>query len=269
MGELTRLGVLGWPVAHSRSPAMHNAALAAVGLTGWRYQRLPVPAELFDDAVRALPGSGFAGANVTIPHKEAALAVAGEATPTARAIGAANTLSFGADGSIRADNTDAPALVEVLDGARPATALVLGAGGSARAAIHALAGVGAEVVVWNRTAERAQALAAELGARAVARPGPADVLVNCTSVGLRDPGRTFTDLPLGADDLGDYASVVDLVYRQGETPLVREARLRGSRVVDGLEFLVAQGALSFRLWTGREAPRAVMREAAAYRTATL
>jgi shikimate dehydrogenase len=270
LGELTRLGVLGWPVAHSRSPAMHNAALKAVGLTGWRYQRLPVGPELFDDAVRALPRAGFAGANVTIPHKEAALAVAGRATPTARAIGAANTLSFGADGSIRADNTDAPALVELLCGARPATALVLGAGGSARAAVHALAGLGAEVAVWNRRAERARALAAELGARAVARPqAGADVLVNCTAVGLGDPERTFIDLPLGVDDLGHYESVIDLVYRPGGTLLLREARRRGSRVVDGLEFLVAQGALSFRLWTGREAPRAVMREAAADRTVSL
>jgi shikimate dehydrogenase len=264
LGRLTRLGVLGWPVAHSRSPAMHNAALATVGLSGWRYQRLPVAPELFDDAVRALPAAGFAGANVTIPHKEAALAAAGEATPTARAIGAANSLSFGADGSIRADNTDAPALVEVLGGARPATALVLGAGGSARAAVHALAGVGVAVTVWNRDAERAQALAAQLGARAVARPGTADVLVNCTSVGLRDPARTFTELPLGADDVGDYALVIDLVYRPGGTLLLHEARRRGSRVVDGLEVLVAQGALSFRRWTGREAPRAVMGEAAAY-----
>src|SRR4249919_1481247 len=102
---MPRLGVLGHPVGHSRSPAMHEAAYRALGLEGWHYQRLPVPPELFDETVRALPGAGFLGANVTIPHKEAALALAGEATDSARAIGAANTLTFRPDGSIHADNT--------------------------------------------------------------------------------------------------------------------------------------------------------------------
>ena len=107
---LTRLGVLGWPVAHSRSPAMHNAALRAVGLSDWRYQRLPIAPELLLETVRALPGVGFAGANVTIPHKQAALALADEATDAARAIGAANTLTFAPGGAVAADNTDAPGL---------------------------------------------------------------------------------------------------------------------------------------------------------------
>src|SRR6185437_2937145 len=106
-----RLGVLGWPVAHSRSPAIQNAALAAAGLHEWRYQLLPVPPGLFDETVTALSGAGFAGANVTIPHKQAALALAGEVSPRARAIGAANTLTFGPGGQIAADNTDAPALI--------------------------------------------------------------------------------------------------------------------------------------------------------------
>jgi shikimate dehydrogenase len=259
---LTRLGVLGWPVAHSRSPAMHNAALRAVGLTDWRYQRLPVAPELLAETVRALPGAGFAGTNVTIPHKEAALALADEATAVARAIGAANTLTFGADGAIAADNTDAPGLLAALGGRRPSTALVLGAGGSARAAVFALAQTGAAVAVWNRTPERAQALAAELGARAVAAPVPADVLVNCTSVGLADPSITFKELPLKADSVGEYACVVDLVYRDGDTVLAQEARRRGSQVIDGLEILVQQGALSFEGWTGRAAPVQVMRQGA-------
>ncbi|HEX7299380.1 MAG TPA: shikimate dehydrogenase, partial [Solirubrobacteraceae bacterium] len=138
MGRLTRLGVLGWPVAHSRSPAMQNAALAAAGLGGWRYQHLPVPPELFAETVPALPAVGFVGANVTIPHKEAALALADEATETARAIGAANTLSFGPDGAIAADNTDAAGLLGALGDERPRTAVILGAGGSARAAAYAL-----------------------------------------------------------------------------------------------------------------------------------
>ena len=105
---MKRLGVLGWPVSHSRSPQMHNAALAQLGLKEWHYQRLPVPPEVFDETVRGLPAAGFVGANVTIPHKEAALALADEATDAARAIGAANTLSFAADGAIAAANTDAP-----------------------------------------------------------------------------------------------------------------------------------------------------------------
>ena len=109
-----RLGVLGWPVAHSRSPAIQNAALAAAGLREWRYQLLPVAPELLAEVVPALPGAGFAGANVTIPHKESALALARTATPRARAIGAANTLTFGPDGEIGADNTDAPALIAAL-----------------------------------------------------------------------------------------------------------------------------------------------------------
>ncbi len=110
---MTRLGVLGWPVAHSRSPVMHNAALAALGLRDWHYQRLPVPPELFAETTRALEVAGFLGANVTIPHKEAALALADEPSDTAGAIGAANTLTF-KDGTIVAENTDAPGLIEAM-----------------------------------------------------------------------------------------------------------------------------------------------------------
>jgi shikimate dehydrogenase len=259
---LTRLGVLGWPVAHSRSPAIHNAALRAVGLDDWRYQRLPVPPELFAETVRALPGAGFVGANVTIPYKEAALALADEATPSARAIGAANTLRFAPSGAVAADNTDAPGLLAALGDRRPRSALILGAGGSARAAAYALARAGAAVKVWNRSADRARALAADLGVEAVASPAPAELLVNCTSVGLADPLTTFKELPLNADAIGEYACVVDLVYRAGGTRLVQEAQRRGSQVIDGLEILVQQGALSFAGWTGRAAPLEVMRQAA-------
>jgi shikimate dehydrogenase len=262
LGSLTRLGVAGWPVAHSRSPAMHNAALAAVGLERWRYQHLPLPPELFAEAVRALPAVGFAGINVTIPHKEAALALADDATATARAIGAANTLTFGPDGAVHADNTDAPGLIAALGDDRPRTAVVLGAGGSARAVVYALAQIGAAVKVWNRTAERARSLADEFGAEAVQELPPADLLVNCTSVGLVDPLRTFKDLPVEVDALGEYACVVDLVYRAGGTGLLREAKRTGSRAIDGLEILVRQGALSFERWTGRAAPLEIMRRAA-------
>jgi shikimate dehydrogenase len=260
---LTRLGVLGWPVAHSRSPQIHNAALRAVGLDDWRYQLLPVPPELFDDTVRALAQAGFRGANVTIPHKEAALKLASEATPRARAIGAANTLTF-ESGAIHADNTDAPALIDALAvSPRGKTALVLGAGGSARAAVWALLDAGAsEVRVWNRTPERANTLRRDIGGTPVREAAPADLLINCTSVGLDDPRATFKQLPLRADDLSRYECVVDLVYTSSETVLVQAARQRGVETVDGLELLVRQGALSFERFTGRKAPVDVMRSAA-------
>ncbi|MEY2534705.1 MAG: shikimate dehydrogenase, partial [bacterium] len=260
---LRRLGVVGWPVDHSRSPAMQNAALAATGLDGeYAYERVPVTPEAFAETVAGLQAAGFAGVNVTIPHKEAALAVATEASDDARAIGAANTLTFGGGGAIRADNTDAPGVLDALGDPLPRSALVLGAGGSARAVAYALRTAGADVAVWNRGPERGRLLAAELGVRAVEAPEPADVLVNCTSVGLGDTTRTFKDLPVSADDLGTYACVVDLVYREGGTGLLHEAEQRGCRVVDGLEVLVRQGARSFQIWTGRTAPLDVMRRAA-------
>jgi shikimate dehydrogenase len=260
---LRRLGVLGWPVDHSRSPAMQNAALAATGLDGeYAYERVAVaPGELAVTLPR-LAHAGFHGVNVTIPHKEEALALATEASPAARAIGAANTLTFGPDGAIRAENTDAPGLLDALGEPVPRTALVLGAGGSARAVAYALREAGAAVAVWNRSAERARRLAAGLGVAAVDGAAPAEALVNCTSVGLRDPAETFKELPLTSDDLGEYACVVDLVYRSGGTELLHEAERRGCRCVDGLEILVRQGARSFEIWTGRSAPLDVMRQAA-------
>jgi len=259
----TRLGVVGWPVAHSRSPAIQNAALAAVGLSDWRYQLLPTPPELLAETVLALPQAGFRGVNVTIPHKEAALALATDPTHRARAIGAANTLIFDADGRIVADNTDAPALIAALPFA-PAerTALVLGAGGSARAAAWALVHAGArEVRVWNRNPERADALSQELGVVAVSGADPADLLVHCTASGLDPADDAFKTLPVDADDLTEYECVVDLVYRHTETSLVQAARAHGVRVVDGRELLVRQGALSFELFTGRAAPIDLMRRA--------
>ncbi|HEU0317232.1 MAG TPA: shikimate dehydrogenase [Solirubrobacteraceae bacterium] len=265
-----RLGVLGWPVAHSRSPAMQRAAFAELGLRDWSYQLLPVPPELLVETVRALGGAGFVGANVTVPHKEAALALADEATLAARAIGAANTLSFAADGTIAAENTDAPGLLDALAGIGrdPAgsSALVLGAGGSARAVVWGLREAGADVGVWNRTPERARRLAAELGVRAVERAEPADILVNCTTVGL-DGYATglddrFTSLPVSADELDEYACLIDLVYGDRPTALLSAAQARGLETVDGLEILVCQGARSFTTWTGRGAPLAAMRTGA-------
>jgi shikimate dehydrogenase len=267
---MPRLGVLGWPVAHSRSPAIHNAALAHLGMEGWRYQRLPVPPELFEEATRALGLSGFAGANVTIPHKQAALELADEASDAARAIGAANTLTFAADGTIAAENTDAPGLIAALERPpRGMRALVLGAGGSARAAAWALREAGAsEVLVWNRTPERAEALARDLRVRAVPAPQPADLLVNCTAVGLEPLERSATEaealnqLGLAFDQVGEYSYVVDLVYSAGPTPLLAAAAAQHVSTLDGLDVLVAQGALSFELWTGRQPPIEIMRRAA-------
>jgi shikimate dehydrogenase len=249
-------GVLGFPVAHSRSPAMMNAAFAELGLDDWRYLKLPVQPERFADLVRALPGSGYRGANVTIPHKPAAHALADDLSPAAESIGAVNTLMF-EGGGIHGDNTDAGGLLDAI-GESPAgrRALVLGAGGAGRAAAWALQTASAEVVLWNRTSARAEGLARELGVGLMSGSAPVDILVNATSVGLRgeDP---HAELPLVEAGL-----VVDLVYGSEPTALCRWAAGCGARVVDGLEVLVRQGARSLELWTGRPAPLDTMRRAA-------
>jgi shikimate dehydrogenase len=253
----TFAGVLGWPVGHSRSPAMMNAAFAELGLD-WRYMRLPAPGDLFADLVRALPGSGFRGANVTIPHKVAAHDVADDLTPAAAAIGAVNTLLF-EDGRILGDNTDAPGLLDSIQTDLVGkTALVLGAGGEGRAAVWALREAGADVYVWNRGAARAAELATELGVWHAESPVQAEVLVNATSLGMRGE-----DLPkaLGLQEF-EPEVVADAVYGTEPTPLSRWAEQRGARVVDGLEVLVGQGARSFERWTGQRAPVEVMRRAA-------
>ena len=269
---MKRLAVLGHPVSHSRSPAIQNAALRELGLANeWSYEALDLAPEDFEVRTRKLPDRGFVGANVTIPHKEAALTVAGEASEAAAEIGAANTLSF-SGGVIRAENTDAPGLLAALP-ASPAgkRALVLGAGGSARAAAWALAGRGASVDVWNRTGERAERLVRDLGRSEVEgriatvsaeeiEPVAYELIANCTSVGLagEDP---FEQLPIDPRRFDAEPILVDLVYGGEETRLVREARRRGATVVDGLEVLVRQGAESLRIWTGLEPPLKAMREA--------
>ena len=246
---------------------MHNAAFRALGLD-WRYVKLPVPPALFAETVRALPASGFRGANVTIPHKHAALELADERTPSAEAIGAANTLTFGEDGVIEAHNTDAPGfLAAVGEDVRGLRALVLGAGGAGRAVAWALREAGAaEVTVWNRTPERAKALADDLGITCVPRPATCDLLVNATSVGLT-PRLTEAETleALQLDELDPQQIVVDLVYGDEPTALLGWAARGGSRTVNGLEVLVRQGALSFERWTGLEAPIDAMRAAAVSR----
>jgi shikimate dehydrogenase len=236
---------------------MHNAAFQALGMDDWLYTRLPLSPERFAETVRALPGSGYRGINVTIPHKEAALEVADSASGAAAAIGAANTLTF-EHGQIFADNTDAQgfldAIGEPLAGRR---VLVLGAGGAARAVVWAAREAGAsQVLVWNRTAERARRIAADFGVDAVERPGSADVLVNTTAVGL---SGSLEDLPLSDDHDADL--VADLVYRPTDPPVTAWARGRAAKVVDGLEVLLRQGALSFVRWTGQDPPLDRMREA--------
>jgi len=261
-----RLGVLGWPVAHSRSPQMHRAAFAQLGLEGWSYQRLPAPPELFAEIVRGLAAAGFVGANVTLPHKHAALALADSASELARAIGAANTLSFLPDGTIAAENTDAPGLLAAIGvDVRGRSAVVLGAGGTARAAAWALREAGATVSVWNRTAERAQKLAAELDVAAIASPRPAQLLVNATTVGM--DGRNNLDealstLALDSDVVASYEQVIDFAYARSPTALLTQARRLGVATVDGLDILAAQGGLSFQIWTGEPAPFEAMRAAA-------
>ena len=243
---------------------MMGAALEALDLR-WRYLRLPVSPALFDETVLGLPGSGYRGANVTIPHKPAALRVATRATAAAAAIGAANTLTFEPDGAIEADNTDAGGFLDAL-GESPAGmhALVLGAGGAGRAVVWALREAGAaQVMLWNRTAERAAALASELHVEHVERPRAADVIVNATSVGLGPDAEERAAFDgLGLQSLEPPAVAVDMVYASGATPFTRWAAGGGGRLVGGLDILVAQGGRSLERWTGLTAPLDVMREAA-------
>lgn len=260
---MNRLAVLGMPIGHSRSPAIHNAAFAALEMGDeWSYEAIEVSPADFGERVRAMPGEGFVGANVTVPHKSAALLVSDRRSEVAREIGAANTLVF-EGGEVRACNTDGQGLMESLpESAAGRSALLLGAGGAARAILWALLREGAEVSVWNRTEDRAAQLCAELGGRVDPDPDAAgfDLLVNSTTVGMagEDP---FEALPLSPDSLRHGQVVVDLVYA-GESRLLAAAREAGAATVDGLEVLVRQGAASFRIWTGVDPPVEVMREAA-------
>jgi shikimate dehydrogenase len=259
----TLAGVLGFPVRHSRSPAMMNAAFAELCID-WRYVALSVPPPHFAETVRALHGSGYRAANVTIPHKLAALEISDELTDAARSIGAVNTFTLTEEGRVLGDNTDAGGLLDAIGEPVPASALVLGAGGAARAAAWALREAGSDVAIWNRTPARATALARELGGGVTAteRPADAELLVNATSVGL-GPEDTLDGLPLV-----EARVVADLVYGDRPTPFARWAEERGARLVDGLEVLVRQGARSLRVWTGLEPPVEVMRRAVVQATSS-
>jgi len=256
-GEAIVAGVAGWPVAHSRSPRLHGHWLRRYGIDGL-YAPFAIAPDDFERAVGGLAAAGLAGLNVTLPHKEAAFALSGRADETARRLGAVNTLIFGPGGEIEGRNTDAFGFAENLkDGglAGGGIAVVLGAGGAGRAVVLALQSLGyGPIRVSNRTASRADALAAALGPgveavtwaeRAGALAGAA-LLVNATSLGMA--GQPALDLPL--DDLPAGAAVTDIVYTPLETPLLAAARGLGCRTIDGLGMLLHQGRPGFHAWFG-------------------
>jgi shikimate dehydrogenase len=242
---------------------MHAAGLAELGLDDWTYELMPVEPGAIGRVLRSLPSSGYAGVNVTIPYKEAALGLCDVLSDTAREIGAVSLITVLEDGRLHGDNVDAPAFFGALGTPiEGRTALVLGAGGSARSVAWALRVGGCEgIAVWNRTESRARALADELDLDVADSWLPTALLVNCTSVGLHEPERTFRDLPLSETDLAENEIVVDFVYRDGGTPLLQAAARAGARTVDGLSVLAAGGAYSLERWTGRPAPRIAMERA--------
>ena len=255
-------GVMGWPVMHSRSPKLHNYWFERYGLAG-TYVPLAIQPEGLEKALRALPALGFAGCNLTIPHKEQALRIVDHADARARRIGAISCVTVNADGSLTGTNNDWYGFVENLREAFPGwradagPAVVMGAGGASRAVVDALIHEGAkEIRLINRTRARAEALAAALGGpvtvlgwdeRHRALEGAA-LLFNTTSQGM--VGNSPLDLSL--DALPRTADVCDIIYIPGETPLLKAARERGNRTVNGLGMLLHQGRPAWRSWFDRE-----------------
>jgi shikimate dehydrogenase len=253
-------GIMGWPVAHSRSPLIHGYWIKQLGLSG-AYVYLPVRPERLAEALRGLSALGFAGCNVTIPHKEAAMRLLDRVDPLAKRIGAINTVVVEPDGSLSGSNTDAFGFVESLKETQPdwradaGPAIVVGAGGGARAVVASLAERGAkDLRVVNRTEERAQKLAMDFGAPVRAIPWDqrrdalegASLLVNATSQGMA--GQPPLDLSL--DRLPQTALVADIVYIPRETPLLAAARQRGNPVAGGLGMLIHQARAAFGAWFG-------------------
>jgi len=257
MSDIRRACVIGWPAGHSRSPLIHNYWIRQHGLSG-EYRQEAVPPDRFADFVRHLAQRGYVGANVTIPHKEAALALS-QPDARASAVGAANTLWL-ADGALKSTNTDVEGFLANLDHSAPnwsrtGEALVLGAGGSARAVVFGLIerGIG-EVYVANRTVERAQALRERFGDKIhpvpwdaiPARMASAGLLVNTTSLGMKGQPPLALDLaPLPAGTV-----VADLVYVPLRTALLRAADARSLATADGLGMLLHQAVRGFSLWFG-------------------
>ncbi len=263
------VGLLGWPVTHSVSPAMHNVAFQFLGLD-WRYDLLPVPPDRFAAEVARLVAAGYRGFNVTIPHKEAVLALPAVSVATAatRAIGAANTLTVQPDGSLCADNTDWRGFADDLwsqkIAAAGATCLVLGTGGSARAVVHALVHLGAgHITLISRAQANGRTLAGwpVAGYDNLAALAPdADLIVNCTPVGMFPNGKESpwpqeVPFPPGA-------VLYDLVYNPPVTALMRQAKAARARALGGLGMLARQGALSFAQWVGIAPPLVIMAGAA-------
>ncbi len=261
------LAVLGWPVGHSRSPEIHNAALRHLDLD-LVYVALPVHPDDLATAVAGLGAVGCVGASVTIPHKQAVVDLCDRLSDEARLIGAVNTLSWREDG-LHGENTDAPGLVRALDeaGAGPGPVLVFGTGGAARAAVVGIARSGREVVVAGRRVAAAAELAglaaraggvgravdaADVGALSDAVAG-CDTVVNATPLGMSDERLPDPLMALRADQLAH-----DMVYAPPVTPFLAAAADRGARAVNGLPMLVHQAAVAFEDWTGRPAPVTVM-----------
>lgn len=262
-GAARLAGIMGWPVAHSRSPALHGFWLTEHGIDG-AYVPLAVEPSRLEQALRALPALGFRGCNLTIPHKQAALAMMDRVDPFARRIGAMNTVVVAADGSLEGSNTDVFGFRENLReqapswSAKSGAGVVLGAGGSARAVVAALIATGvSEIRIVNRTAAHAEALARELappGTSITIQPWEerntalrdAGILVNTTSLGMDNEPPLDIDL----SGLPLSAVVVDIVYVPLETGLLASARRRGQTAVDGLGMLLHQGRPGFEAWFG-------------------
>jgi shikimate dehydrogenase len=253
-------GVMGWPVAHTRSPAIHNHWIAKYELKG-AYVQLPVQPERLEAAIRGLAALGFAGCNVTVPHKVSAMRFMDELHPAARRVAAINTIVVQADGRLLGMNNDGAGYIQSLRDADATwhgdagPALVLGAGGAARAIVVALLDEGVpELRITNRTLERAQALADDFGDRVKVVPwaerneamAGVSLLVNTTSLGMH--GQAPLDVALGALPL--EAMVSDAVYIPLETPLLAQARMRGHRTVNGLGMLLNQARPAFQSWFG-------------------
>jgi len=277
MTDLIRLGIFGWPVAHSKSPQMHEAAARALEIE-LRYERFEVPPEDLTEAVLSRHEAGIDGYNLTVPHKEAIIALIDEVAPTARAIGAVNTV-VRTEGRYVGHNTDAPGFVRSLEEAGVqiggARVVVLGAGGAARAAVVGLANAGAEEIrVLSRRLEQSEALSESLTAEVACplKPAPlgeasrafrtSTLLVQATSATLdANPGALEFAASLPIDVLPSDTAVVDMVYEPLKTSVLARAEERGLTVVDGLGMLLHQGAIAFEMWTGFEPPLDVMRSA--------
>ena len=253
-------GLLGWPVAHSRSPTLHNHWLAQYGIPG-RYVLFPVPPEKLTAALHGVAVLGLRGCNVTTPHKQAVMPLIDHVDPLARTIGAVNTIVVQPDGSLRGFNNDGNGFVQSVRDAVPAwepasgPIVVLGAGGAARAVVASLAAQGArEIRVVNRTFERARAMAEEYGAPVSAVPweqreevlSDIALLANCTNQGMT--GKPALDIAL--DRLHPSAIVGDLIYTPPVTPLLAAAAARGNRTVNGLGLLLNQARPAFHAWFG-------------------